>query len=102
MIIRAGGVSMPSLLQSTANTRQVLPGSFRYLRSDAPTAPTDEDIRFLLTHQVTLLIDLRSDAECQRHPCPLARNAAFTYRHRRQCHASLDGGRPPLLPPHGR
>lgn len=72
---------MPSLLQSTANTRQVLPGSFRYLRSDAPTAPTDEDIRFLLTHQVTLLIDLRSDAECQRHPCPLTRNAAFTYRH---------------------
>lgn len=58
---------MPSLLQSTANTRQVLPGSFRYLRSDAPTAPTDDDVSFLLTHQVTLLIDLRSDAECQTY-----------------------------------
>ena len=70
---------MASLLQSTANTRQVLPGSDRLLRSDAPTAPTQADIDFLLSHGVTTLIDLRSDAECQRHPCPLAEHPGFAY-----------------------
>lgn len=71
---------MSSLLQSTANTRQVLPGSFRYLRSDAPLSPTERDIAFLLEHGVTTLIDLRSDAEVQRKPCPLAEDPRFTYR----------------------
>lgn len=72
---------MPSLLQSTANTRQTLPGSFHILRSDAPLSPTAQDIAFLLAHGVTTLIDLRSDAEVARKPCPLAEDARFTYRH---------------------
>lgn len=72
---------MPSLLESTANTRCVLPGCFRYLRSDAPTAPTLQDIAFLLEHGVTTLVDLRSDAECQHRPCPLAEHPDFAYHH---------------------
>lgn len=72
---------MPSLLESTVNTRCVLPGSFRYLRSDAPTAPTPQDIVFLREHGVTTLVDLRSDAECQRRPCPLAEHPGFSYHH---------------------
>ncbi len=72
---------MASLLQSTLNTRQVLPGSFRYLRSDAPIAPTDADAAFLLAHSVTLLIDLRSEAEVLCSPCPLAVHPGFIYRH---------------------
>lgn len=70
---------MSSLLQSTANTRQVIPGSFRYLRSDAPLAPTEQDVAFLLSHGVTTLIDLRSEEEIQRRPCPLAARPEFTY-----------------------
>ena len=70
---------MPSLLQSTANTRTVLPGNDRILRSDAPLAPTEADVAFLLGHGVTTLIDLRSDKEVERKPCPLARDARFTY-----------------------
>lgn len=38
---------MSSLLQSTANTRQTLPGSFRYLLSDAPTSPTEANVALL-------------------------------------------------------
>lgn len=72
---------MPSLLQSTANTRQVLPGSFRYLRSDALLTSTAQDADFLLAHGVTTLIDLRSEEEVFRRPCPLAQDARFTYRH---------------------
>lgn len=70
---------MPSLLESTANTRSVLPGSLRYLRSDAPISPTPQDVAFLLEQGVTTLVDLRSDAECLRRPCPLAEHPSFTY-----------------------
>lgn len=70
---------MSSLLSSTANTRAVLPGSLRILRSDAPVAPTDADVQWLLDHGITTLIDLRSDAECQRRPCPLAQDERFRY-----------------------
>lgn len=70
---------MSSLLRSTANTRAVIPGSLRCLRSDALTAPTDEDVAFLLSRGVTTLIDLRTDAERLRRPCPLAEDTRFTY-----------------------
>lgn len=72
---------MSSLLESTANTRTVLPGNLRILRSDAPLSPTAADVAFLLEHGVTTLIDLRSEAEVTRKPCPLATDARFTYRH---------------------
>lgn len=72
---------MSSLLSSTVNTRAVLPGSLRILRSDAPVAPTDEDVAFLLAHGITTLIDLRFPRECQRHPCPLAQDGRFRYLH---------------------
>lgn len=70
---------MPSLLESTANTRAALPGSLRILRSDAPLSPTPADVDFLISHGVTTLIDLRSDEEVQRKPCPLAEDTRFIY-----------------------
>lgn len=72
---------MPSLLASTANTRSVLPGNDRLLRSDAPLSPTAADIDFLLARGVTTLIDLRSDDEVLRKPCPLAEDSRFNYLH---------------------
>lgn len=72
---------MPSLLASTANTRLVLPGNDRLLRSDAPLSPTHEDVAFLLSRGITTLIDLRSKEEVNRKPCPLARDSRFTYHH---------------------
>ena len=72
---------MSSLLESTTNTRQVLPGSFRLLRSDVPLSPTEKDVAFLLKHGVTTLIDLRSEEEVLRRPCPLAAHPGFSYQH---------------------
>lgn len=72
---------MPSLLASTANTRTVLPGNNHLLRSDAPLSPTAADVDFLLSRGVTTLIDLRSDDEVLRKPCPLAEDSRFDYRH---------------------
>lgn len=70
---------MASLLESTSNTRQVVPGSFRYLRSDAPVAISAQDISFLLEHDVRWLVDLRSDAECKHRPCALRDHPGFQY-----------------------
>lgn len=72
---------MASLLASTANTRPVLPCSLRILRSDAPIAPTPEDVAWLADHGVTTLIDLRSDAEVQRRPLPLTSDPRFRCLH---------------------
>ena len=72
---------MSSLLSSTANTRTVLPGNDRLLRSDAPLSPTAADIAFLLSRGVTTLIDLRSDAEVAAKPCPLAQDSRLNYLH---------------------
>ncbi len=89
---------MPSLLQSTDNTRCVLPDSFRCLRSDAPLAPTAADIAFLLEHGVTTLIDLRSEAELLRRPCPLAAHPDFTYHHMPVTGGSAMPGSPAEVP----
>ena len=72
---------MYSLLQSTSNTRAVLPGSLRLLRSDALISPTEADIDFLLASGVSTLVDLRSSEELLRRPCPLAAHERFAYLH---------------------
>ena len=72
---------MSSLLASTANTRTVLPGNDRLLRSDAPLSPTEADVAFLLSRGVTTLIDFRSDEEVAAKPSPLAQDNRFNYLH---------------------
>ena len=71
---------MESLLHSTLNTRQLIPGSFRYLRSDVPDKITEEEKRFLLGHGVRLVIDLRAERERQERHCPLEDDGRFDYR----------------------
>lgn len=70
---------MSSLLQSTLNTRVLPAGEGRYIRSDAPIAPTQADIRWLMEHNVTTLVDLRSTEEAASNPCPLQGREGFTY-----------------------
>lgn len=72
---------MGSLLRSTLNTRALLLGGMRYIRSDAPLALTETEIRWLLDQHVTTLVDLRSVEEVTRKPCPLQHRAGFTYHH---------------------
>ena len=71
---------MGSLLQSTFNTRQLIPGNCRYLRSDVPDKITEAEKQFLLQNNVKLAIDLRSDRERKSRPCPLAEDSRFAYR----------------------
>lgn len=83
---------MSSLLKSTLNTR-VLPvdgipiDEMRYIRSDAPLHLTKEEIQWLLDHDISILVDLRSAQELKRKPCPLQNIPGFTY-----CHLPVTGG----------
>lgn len=72
---------MASLLNSTMNTRALPTGSLRYIRSDAPLSITPAETQWLLDNRITTLVDLRSEEEVQKRPCPLATNPSFVYHH---------------------
>lgn len=73
---------MASLFEKTRNTRQVLEGSNRFIRSDVPTELTDKDIAWLKEHGVTTVVDLRAPEENQKKHCPLEDTPDFTYYHK--------------------
>ena len=54
---------MPSLLQSTLNTRPLPTGDMRFIRSDCPEKLTDEEVEWLLQNHVTTVVDLREKKE---------------------------------------
>ena len=70
---------MSSLLKTTLNTRALPIGGMRYIRSDVPLHPTEEEIQWLLDNHITTLVDLRSTQEASKNPCPLQNIAGFTY-----------------------
>lgn len=72
---------MRSLLQSTRNTRALPTDTLRYIRSDAPVRLTEKEIEWLLNHQITTIVDLRSDEERRRKPCCLEKRDGFRYVH---------------------
>lgn len=72
---------MKSLLQSTKNTRVLPTGTDRYYRSDFPENLADEEIRWLSAHEITTIVDLRSDEEVFRKPCRLKDTEGFLYIH---------------------
>lgn len=72
---------MSSLLQSTKNTRVLPTGTNRYFRSDFPENLTNEEIRWLLNNNITMIIDLRSDEEIAKKPCCLKEIEGFRYFH---------------------
>ena len=74
-------MQVSSLLKSTLNTRALPIGGMRYIRSDVPLYLTEEEIQWLLQHNITTLVDLRSTQEVEQKPCPLQNRSDFTYHH---------------------
>ena len=74
-------VEMSSLFKTTLNTRALPIGGMRYIRSDAPLQLTEEEVQWLIEHNVTTLVDLRSNEEVERRPCPLKEKDEFIYYH---------------------
>lgn len=69
---------MGSLFSSTLNTRALPVDGMRYIRSDTPLNLTREEIQWLLDNNITTLVDLRSEQELERKPCPLQKMEEFT------------------------
>ena len=72
---------MPSLFQSTRNTRLLPTGDMRFIRSDCPEKLTDAEVTWLLQNRFTTIVDLREKNECLHHPCRLETEDGFTYHH---------------------
>lgn len=72
---------MSLLFQSTKNTRVLPTGTDRYYRSDFPENLSDEEIRWLSDHNITTIVDLRSDEEVEKKPCSLKDAEGFQYFH---------------------
>ena len=70
---------MNSLLDTTMNTRAILPDSLKYIRSDVPHKITETEIEWLTENNITTIIDLREEKEQQQKKCPLIDNSNFTY-----------------------
>ncbi|WP_455717717.1 tyrosine-protein phosphatase [Anaerosporobacter sp.] len=70
---------MGSIFKSTMNTRALPTGTMRYIRSDAPIDLTDNEIQWLLSNDITTIVDLRSKEEVVKIPCKLQRMNDFKY-----------------------
>ena len=67
------------IFQSTRNTRPIIENSFRYIRSDVPTKITEQETDWLLTNNITTIVDLRTKEERARKHCPLIDDSRFSY-----------------------
>ncbi|SDA62664.1 Tyrosine phosphatase family protein [Lachnospiraceae bacterium G11] len=72
---------MSSLFEKTLNTRTVIPGSFRYIRSEFPETLTDKDVAWLKANNVTTVVDLRDPESCEKKVCRLENEEGFDYHH---------------------
>lgn len=72
---------MPSLLQSTRNTRALPTGDLRFIRSDCPDNLTDGEVEWLRQNHITTVVDLREQKEYRRTPCRLEAEEGFLYYH---------------------
>ncbi len=68
-----------SLLESTLNTRTILPGCLRYIRSDVPNNLSDEEVDWLIANNICTIVDLREDEERQQKKCRLIDDDRFCY-----------------------
>jgi protein tyrosine/serine phosphatase len=68
-----------SLFKSTKNTRPILRNSFRYIRSDVPTALSEDERRWLINNNVRTAVDLREKEEREQKPCCLENDDDFVY-----------------------
>ncbi|MBQ8527885.1 MAG: tyrosine-protein phosphatase [Lachnospiraceae bacterium] len=68
-----------SMLNSTLNTRAILPDSLRYIRSDVPDKLTEQETEWLLQENITTIVDLRTEVEREKRKCTLADDNRFKY-----------------------
>lgn len=68
-----------SLFEHTKNTRTIIDGNLRYIRSDVPTCLSDAERQWLIENNIITVVDLREKAEQDHKPCPLRNDNNFYY-----------------------
>lgn len=70
---------MKSILESTLNTRAILPDSLRFIRSDVPAKISEKETEWLIKNNITTVVDLRTVEERVKKPCKLETDNLFKY-----------------------
>lgn len=70
---------MAFIFKNTLNTRPILEDSLRFIRSDVPTAVSEQEKQWLIKNDITTIVDLRTDDEREKKTCPLASDERFSY-----------------------
>ena len=72
---------MSGLFKNTYNTRAILPGFFRFIRSDVPGNISEKEIQWLVANRIRAVVDLREESEHGQRRCPLEGRPDFWYVH---------------------
>ena len=67
------------IFKATLNTRPILEDSLKYIRSDVPAEVSEGEKNWLLSHNITTVLDLRTEEERSHKPCPLMTDGRFSY-----------------------
>jgi len=70
---------MSFIFENTLNTRPILENSLRFIRSDVPTKVSEQEIQWLISNDITTIVDLRTDEERAKKICPLEKDERFSY-----------------------
>ena len=68
-----------SLFEHTKNSRTIIQGDLRYIRSDVPTYLTEKERQWMIDNNIITIVDLREETEQYQKPCPLRNDGAFSY-----------------------
>ena len=68
-----------SIFEHTKNTRTIIDGNLRYIRSDVPTSLSKKERQWLIGNNILTIIDLREESEQNNKPCPLRNDSSFQY-----------------------
>ena len=67
------------IFESTKNSRTIIDGDLRYIRSDVPTCLSEQERQWLIDNNVRTVVDLREESEQIQKPCRLKTDRDFNY-----------------------
>ena len=65
--------------RNTLNTRPIIEGNLKFIRSDVPQHLDNDEIEWLKKNHITTIVDLRQPDECCRKQCFLVKERGFDY-----------------------
>ncbi len=68
-----------SLFEHTKNSRIIIHGNLRFIRSDVPAYLTEKERQWMIDNNIITIVDLREETEQYQKPCHLRNDGAFNY-----------------------